>query len=397
MALKIMLLDCPDELGVKLAARDCEVHVGFTGFGPKPRAIQRQVYEMDLVIYDPRFNVGLKTGVRIPDHETGIDFTPLGLYKHIDDGGHWLVFVNRVGEREDLQRRSFQFQPALPPMKFTQDHELVIPSDLRDQKYMAPYLPLLYSPGKPEIKLPVSIAMDPDMILFPDNSLAPMVPLLTNRREEILAGVVISDQGSLTALPTCSNNTDAALFFVDFILPNLKKTGSPGGLVDEFHTTEEESRINDASTLHAEFVRIAEDTHDNQQLLVEARRRKVAKIKADKTAEWILIYYRKAQEDHANAATHLYKVRDALAQHFGGETPTKQVLNCAADYKFLGKTLNDPSKDARHGVAPGEAVVPLDGTELKECFAAAKRMILAYFKTLFPPTGPGSPTSPPSP
>jgi hypothetical protein len=102
----------------------------------------------------------------------------------------------------------------------------------------------------------------------------------------------------------------------------------------------------------------------------------------DKIATSILVSFRAAIQDHNNELVHLYEVRDALDNRFGGQKNMRKELGISdMEYKRLGQLANDcPFNQGRHrGEYAGQS---RDATEaeLAEARDITVDMILAYLK-----------------
>ncbi len=64
----------------------------------------------------------------------------------------------------------------------------------------------------------------------------------------------------------------------------------------------------------------------------------------------LLQSYKAAVEDPANELVHLYEIRDALSEHYGGDAEARQKLRITkTDWSRLGELANDaPLKEGRH-------------------------------------------------
>ena len=79
----------------------------------------------------------------------------------------------------------------------------------------------------------------------------------------------------------------------------------------------------------------------------------------------------------------MYKVIETLEHRFGNEKAAKAKLNKNTEWNLIGRTANASYGDVRHAPRPGEVIKQWTKDEIAECFAAAERIIAAYFSTLF--------------
>jgi hypothetical protein len=98
----------------------------------------------------------------------------------------------------------------------------------------------------------------------------------------------------------------------------------------------------------------------------------------------LLNSYNEAVNDHDNELVHLYEIRDAIAEKFGGEPGARSTLGIAGtQWSRLGKLANDdPLKQGRHrGKNPGILRDATEG-ELKEARGIARNLVEAYLDYL---------------
>jgi hypothetical protein len=110
----------------------------------------------------------------------------------------------------------------------------------------------------------------------------------------------------------------------------------------------------------------------------------VAKHINDPLAAALLKSYNTAINDSSNELTHLYEIRDALSNKFGGERNTCSILNVSKnECSRFGRLANDePLYEGRHrGENVGQLRHAME-SELAEVRGIARKMILAYLKYL---------------
>lgn len=382
MATSIMLLDCTDDLAKRLRALGHEVYVGTTGHCNNLQKLSCQIYETDLVIFNPATISKVSLLQAKPVNQSPeIDFSYEAILSHLGDRGHWLVFLNRLTDNLILQQRLYSWLPTKPALQLTLDQKIKRPREM--PPYMDKFTPLIDSPRSVQIRQPVRLKLTGADLRYQSGAGA-FLPLVENYRSEYLAGVVSLFYGTMTFLPSCENNDDAAVFFLDYVWPNLMPKAARGGLAEEFLSPAENDIEAEIRKLRETFNSTQNAYHGLQTKGSEARQAKLAKITGDETAQRILGYYRDAEEDQKNVHAHLYKVRDAISNRYSNDTAAKAALvDCNAEWNLLGLLTNAPSKDARHAPKPGEPVQLLSAGDVQKLFAAAKKMILAYFGTLF--------------
>jgi len=396
MAVSIMLLDCSEALRKELEARGYDVSAGTTGYCTGVRSLPRPIYECDVLVYNPTTQnpkVPIKEEA-IADKTPVISFSQDTLAKHISSGGHWLVFANKVSE--DPARQGFAYLPFVPgvrDMAFTQDTKTSMSKGLGDLRHMDKYLPVFRAPKVLPIKLPVLVKLDSSHDNF--------TTILENARGEALAGLFWWQFGEVLFLPTLENNDNAVLFYMTHIFPKFKHSATPKTLEDEFISPAEADLRAKDDELFVQYGMLEDFYNENKKKLFEATQEKLKLIAADETARWAIECYKEAQEDPARAAGPLFKVLEAIGNKYGNDTAAKLILvDCNAEWNTLKELTNRSDKNARHLPKPGEVVKPLTEDEIRRCFDAAKKMILAYLRALFAgpapaPPAPSSPTSSP--
>jgi len=98
----------------------------------------------------------------------------------------------------------------------------------------------------------------------------------------------------------------------------------------------------------------------------------------------LLKSYNEAVNDPDNELVHLYEIRDAIAEKFGGEPGARSGLGITGtQWSRLGKLANDePLKQGRHrGKNPGILRDATEG-ELKEARGIARNLVKAYLDYL---------------
>jgi hypothetical protein len=384
MATSILLLDCTEDLARRVKAQGHDVCVGTSGYCTGHKSIPRQIYETDLVIFEPRVIFQRRFATRIPRNETAeIDFSYEALMSRVSEGGHWLVFLNRLSDDLPSHQWLYSWLPMKPQVAFTLDQKL---KRLRNPSspFMEKFLPFVDSPRAVDIVSPTRLKIAGWDLRF-NESIGFFSHLVANNRDDALGGVFNLGYGTVTVFPKCQSNDDAAMFFLDYVWPKIEPSASRGGLVEEFKSPSEEAHAAEIQIALTVFEDVGRQYHEAQQKMSEARQLKQAKIAADETAQLILGYYRDAQEDQRDAHHHLYKVREGIANKYPDDTAAKAALvDCNGEWNLLGHLTNAPARDARHAPIPGEPLQPLTAADIQKLFEAAKKMILAYFKTLFP-------------
>lgn len=122
----------------------------------------------------------------------------------------------------------------------------------------------------------------------------------------------------------------------------------------------------------------AERLDDQRQFREQCR-----KHIGDQALSKLLISFKQAIDDRPNMLVHLYEVRDALKDRFGGEPKARGELQISKrDWSDLGKLSNDePVQEGRHRGLHGELRAATE-EELDRARSIAQRMIRAYLNYL---------------
>ena len=104
----------------------------------------------------------------------------------------------------------------------------------------------------------------------------------------------------------------------------------------------------------------------------------------DKVLNSVLISHQTALEDPHNELVHLYEIRDALSDKFGGENNARAELTVTkAKWSRLGKLANDePLRQGRHRGRKVRELRDATKSELAEARSIARTMIEAYLEYL---------------
>lgn len=104
----------------------------------------------------------------------------------------------------------------------------------------------------------------------------------------------------------------------------------------------------------------------------------------DQVANAILRSYSAAVNDARNELVHLYEIRDALTQHFGGEARAKAALGfVSGQWSRLGQLANnEPLTQGRHRGKQLGSLRDATEAELTESRYVARALIDGYFRHL---------------
>jgi hypothetical protein len=91
----------------------------------------------------------------------------------------------------------------------------------------------------------------------------------------------------------------------------------------------------------------------------------------------------KSIDDPANELVHLYEIRDAAADHFGGEIAARTKLGLSkASWSELGRLANDePLNQGRHRGRQSELLRDATADELDTARRIARQVLEAFVAT----------------
>lgn len=379
MRLNILLLDCSIRFCAKLKQQGFDVDTGTIGFCTGIRSLPCQVYEKDILIYNPSSIMSGPNGRDYISEDDIQDHTPeynlIDVYGHFKRGATMLVFVNHVANDIKKQNEAYKWIPFMPKIDFTKDHKIHVISALKEGRYK--FLTPIISPT--HIKMPVLQKL---------HWLAPLdgqgsVPLIQNRNCEMLSTFLERGEGKLIILPECQSNEEVISTFLHRVVPKLCDLETRSNLMERFISPQEKQMQDDIEKIQQKMAELNEAVETGNEKLNSARRNKIQTIKQDETAIRIFNYYDLATQQDDVALFYLYKVIEALENKYGGEKESKTKLGCNTEWNLIGKLANVSYADIRHAPKPGEKIKEWAQEEIKECFKAAEEIIHAYLATLF--------------
>jgi hypothetical protein len=95
-------------------------------------------------------------------------------------------------------------------------------------------------------------------------------------------------------------------------------------------------------------------------------------------------YYDTALRQDDVALFYLYKAVELIENNHGGESEAIRKFGAGSEWKFLKKVANASYGDIRHAPKPGDVIHKWTDDDLKRCFDACEKIVLAYFESLFP-------------
>jgi hypothetical protein len=380
MTPSILLLDCSSGLSEKLKRQGFEVASGSIGFCSSVRHLPCQIYEKDILIYNPSLFASNKDGYiaigEIPDVTP--EYSLAHLQNHILRGATFLTFVNHIAKDIWHQNKAYNWIPFMPEIEFTKDHQ---PIAIRvDTDYNLRFLAPIISQNN--LKIPVLQKILPPA---PRQGSHPIdvAPLFYNRNYETLGVLIRRGEGRLIILPECQSNEDIINIFLHRVMPKMYNLETQINLVDKFSSPEEITTREEIKKIEDNIKEFNEALGASKERLTLARLNKIQTIKKDETATLILNYYDLAIQQDDVALFYLYKVIEALEKKYGSEKGSKDILKCNAEWNLIGKLANVSYADIRHAPKPGEKIKEWGEEEIKACFNAAEKIINTYLLTLF--------------
>ena len=136
-------------------------------------------------------------------------------------------------------------------------------------------------------------------------------------------------------------------------------------------------------------------TDKEGQVVADSRRERIEKKKTvadlaekyrsiDTVSASILDSYHKAVIDPSNELVHLYEIRDALVDKFGGESKTIKILDISkTEWRRFGYLANEaPLKQGRHRGKNVGLLRDATHAELNEAREFSLKLVIAYFEYL---------------
>jgi len=393
--IRVLLLDCSKSIEQNLKAQGFDVEAGTVGFCGGIRNLPSQVYEKDIFIYDP-------TSITTYDDESGSvilheyeienttpEYDLSHLESRIEAGATILVFVNRLSEHIDEQRRPYDWVPFMPPMQFTKDKTVHTNQfDEHPHWQHKVFLPIVTTQG---LDLPVLQKIQPPQR---QPYTADVFDLFWNGNRETLGVLILRGSGRLIVLPKFLSNDSVIETFLHRVVPSIYDTQTRTGLVELFRSPTQLKCTEDLSELRIAAKEIGVREEAARIQLATATREKSNIIKADETAKQIITYHTEARRQPEVALFYLYKIIESIEHKFGGEAAGMAAVGEATAWKSVKRLANESYRDARHAPKPTEIIRKWTQTEIKKCFDDTEKVIMAYFATLFARPSPGGQPKP---
>lgn len=382
MQLDILLLDCSKSLERQLKNLGFSVDSGTTGFCNDERKLPCQIYEKNIIIYNPT-KLNLNKDNELLDYKNITQEFDLNhkekLSQHLSNGCCVLVFVNCPTSNLEILSRIYNWVPWFPKIHTTLDKKVIS----GDPGYSASFLQPLLDVN--QLKKPIKCKLESD--LFSADSLKKnynqIKLLFLNYSEEVLGVYFKIGYGHLIILPQFESNDELIKTFVNRVLPKMYNTKPRVSLIDQFQSPDQlniEEKIKDLETV---IKRAEKGLEVAKEKLHNEKRKKEQIIMADESANIILKYYETAHQQEDVALHYLYKVIELLENKLGGEKNAKLLLGCNAEWNLIGRIANASYADIRHAPKPSEKIKQWTDEEIKQCYSAAEKIIKEYFKFLF--------------
>jgi hypothetical protein len=379
--IKILLLDCPPSLTEKLKKQGYDVEAGTVGFATGKRTLPSQVYEKHVFFYSPT-ELAMNGGKPIGEMEIE-NCSPEYNLEHLADtitrGATFVVFVNRVVDDIKGENLLYRWIPFMPEIQFTKDKQIgsnhfkYYPND--QCRFLAPVV------DANEVEIPVLQKL---LTPVPQEYPRDIFTLFGNANDEKLGVLINRGRGYLVVLPRFKSNEEAIATFVQRVLPRMYESGARIGLIDKYIAPNERHAQAQVTTWEAELARIEEGLEQKQVMLTAAKREKENVILQDPTAKQILNYFETALRQEDVALFYLYKAVELIENNHGGEGGAIRKFGVGAEWKFLKKVANASYADIRHAPKPGDVIQQWTDEDIRGCFDACEKIVLAYFETLFP-------------
>jgi hypothetical protein len=283
---RTLLLDCATELETRLRAQGFDVESGTVGFCTGVRKLPAQLYEKDVIIYNPlAVSQGATTSKELIEDKTP-EFELKYLESRIRNGATLLVFVNRLSDSIESQRALYSWIPHMPGIRFTSDKAV---GGSRFQDYPESSWRVLAPVVAPEsLAFPVLQKLDsPEARDYPRD----VFPLFWNGHGDDLGVLIMRGDGRLIVLPKFRSNEDVIETFLHRVVPRMYPGTARTGLVEAFVSLDELAEQDQLRELELQEKYVKDRESAARSRLASAIRQKSISIEADGTAKQILVYW----------------------------------------------------------------------------------------------------------
>lgn len=372
----ILLLDCSTALAERLKSQGFDVESGTVGYCNGIRELPSQIYEKDIFIYDPAGIKADENGMYIRDHEienSTPEYELDYLVSHIKrEGSLILAFVKPLVTSIEAIREAYSWIPSMPELALTKDFKPEA-TDLDEEKigFLAPLI------SKSYLKTPVQLKMHVEY--HPPHN----IPLYFNKNYDVLGAYIRPGEGQIILLPDCVSNEEIVSALLHRVIPKLLGQESRVKIINQFQSPGERKAIKKIKKAEGEIQEKEKLLEEIKQDFATATRNKIQIVQQDDTAVLVQNYYDLALSQEDVSLFYLYKVTEAIKKKYGSKKKAVADLDCSSEWNLIGRLANVSYADVRHAPSPGEKIKEWSQEEIKDCFAAAKKIILAYLEKLF--------------
>ncbi len=289
----ILLLDCSTDLVGIFKRQGFDVDFGSMGFSGGTRYLPSQIYEKDIIIYNPCNFLKDSAGGYIAIHKIKNN-TPeydLGhLKNHILKGATILIFVNRVADDPNKQHEAYAWIPFMPNISFTKDRE-AIKTHLNYLDFLQPLSNTL------DLSTPImqKLMVSDEQIKF-YNGIGSFVPIFLNKNDDILGLYLKIGNGNLIILPRFKSNEDIIMTFLHRVMPKIYDLGTYANIIDQFISPSEKIAKEKMEKIEIVLQEATKTLGNAKEELETAKREKTNIVKSDSTAALILSYFETAAQ-----------------------------------------------------------------------------------------------------
>lgn len=204
----ILLFDCSEALESKLKRQGFDVESGTTGHCTGVRKLPSQIYEKNVIIYNPSELKKSSEGDYFKPHLIN-DLTPefsLNLiHSHVSKGAVVLAFIKEAADEQTAVRQAYSWLPAMPSPDLTSDMKPVATS-LKGTpfSFLSPIISESYVKTPIKQKLPVSALGRHNFRLL---------TLYENLNNDTLGLYAAVGKGKVVLLPDCNSNEEIISIF----------------------------------------------------------------------------------------------------------------------------------------------------------------------------------------
>jgi hypothetical protein len=382
---KILLLDCNDELEKLLLEKGHKVSRGSLGFSNGQRNIPVALYEQNIIIFDPK-DASFVQDEEIADKEKFFyfprieDLTPEiernDLKDFFDNGGVCIVFYNSLSSKSktELAIYNWLIDGLLPDP--TNDRDIKKIMFPEDEDYI-PFKSLLreFFPKLPVLRKLFKI----DEYIYPQ-------PLYKNMRGNNLGVFYRKDDGMIIALPTYEDNNSVVIHILSHVYPRIYEM-SPEipSILDIKKTQIQKDLEKQIGIKEGEIELGSKAIEDLNAKIIEENTRVESIITNDATAKVIIGYLEDMLADKNDIFHEAYKITERLISHYGGEKMVLANLGMGKEMEFIRRISNEGFRDTRHAPKLNEVIKPPTPEENKLILEYSITIVNRYIEKIIEP------------